>query len=69
MERYTSIQGVINLQSVPGIGLFSALVIYSEIGDIEIFSDSWKLISYAGMVPSVRQSSDIIHHVRITYQG
>ena len=60
---------MINLQTIPGIGLFSALVIYSEIGDIRRFSDSGKLISYACMVPSVRQSSDIIHHGRITYQG
>ena len=69
MENYSSIPGVINLQTIPGIGLFSALVIYSEIGGIQRFSDSGKLISYAGMVPSVRQSSDIIHHGRITYQG
>ena len=69
MENYSSIPGVINLQTIPGIGLFSALVIYSEIGDIQRFCDSGKLISYAGMVPSVRQSSDIIHHGRITYQG
>ena len=67
MENYSSIPGVINLQTIPGIGLFSALVIYSEIGGIQRFSDSGKLISYAGMVPSVRQSSDIIHHGRITY--
>jgi len=69
LERNTSIPGVINLQTIPGIGLFSAMVIYSEIGDIHRFSDSGKLISYAGMIPSVRQSSDIIHHGRITYQG
>ena len=69
MERYASIPGVISLQTIPGIGFFSAMVIYSEIGDIQRFSDSGKLISYAGMVPSVRQSSDIIHHGRITYQG
>lgn len=69
LERYSTIPGVINLQTIPGIGLFSALVIYSEIGYIERFSDSGKLISYAGMIPSVRQSSDIIHHGRVTYQG
>ena len=69
MEMYRSIPSVINLQTIPGIGLFSAMVIYSEIGDIERFSDSGKLISYAGMIPLVRQSSDVIHHGRITYQG
>ena len=45
------------------------MVIYSEIGDIGRFSDSGKPVSYAGMIPSVRHSSDIIHHGRITYQG
>ena len=69
LERYKSIPGVINLQTIPGIGLFSAMVIYSEIGDIERFNDSGKIISYVGMIPSVRQSSDIIHHGGITYQG
>ena len=69
LERYKSIPGVINLQTIPGIGLFSAMVIYSEIGDIERFNDSGKIISYVGMIPSVRQSSDIIHHGRVTYQG
>jgi len=69
LENYSSIPGMIYLQTIPGIGLFSALVIYSEIGGIQRFCDSGKLISYAGMVPSVRQSSDIIHHGRITYQG
>ena len=69
LERYRSIPGVLNLQTIPGIGLFSAMVIYSEIGNIHRFSDSGKLISCAGMIPSVRQSSDIIHHGRITYHG
>ena len=69
IEKYSSIDEIKNLQSVSGIGLFSAMVIYSEIGDIRRFSDSGKLVSYAGMIPSVRQSSDIIHHGRITYQG
>jgi transposase len=69
LASYVGVEGIKNLQSVPGIGLFSAMVIYSEIGDINRFGDSGKLISYAGMIPSVRQSSDIIHHGRITYQG
>ena len=69
IEKYASIPGVVNLQTIPGVGLFSSLVIYSEIGGIDRFSDSAHLVSYAGLIPSVRQSSDIIHHGRITYQG
>jgi transposase len=40
IEKYSSIDEIKNLQSVPGIGLFSAIVIYSEIGDIRRFSVS-----------------------------
>lgn len=69
LMKYSEVPAIRNLQTVPGIGLFSAMVIHSEIGDIGRFSDSSHLVSYAGMIPSVRQSSDIIHHGRITYQG
>jgi len=44
-------------------------MIYSEIGDIRRFTSSSKLLSYAGAIPSVRQSSDIIKYGRITRQG
>lgn len=54
------------LQTNTDIGLFSSFVIYSEIGDFRRFSDAGKLISYSGMVSSLRQSSDVIHHGRIT---
>ena len=57
------------LQTIPDIGLFSALIIYSEIGDIQRFPSSSKLLSYAGTIPSVRQSSDVIQYGRITRQG
>ncbi len=55
--------------TIPGIGLFSALIIYSEIGDINRFSDPSKLISYAGLNPTTRQSSDIVYHGHITGEG
>ena len=68
LKRYEDIQDVKLLQTIPGIGLFSSLLIYSEIGDMNRFSDSSKLLSYAGMIPSVRQSSDVIHYGHITHQ-
>ncbi len=46
------------LTSIPGIGFFSALLIYAEIGDIKRFPNSKKLCSYAGLVPSIRQSGN-----------
>ncbi len=50
------------INSILGIGHYSSLVIASEIADIERFNDSHKLCAYAGVVPSVRNSADIIHH-------
>jgi len=69
LMKYQDIEEIKLLQTIPGIGLFSALMIYSEIGDIRRFTSSSKLLSYAGTIPSVRQSSDIIKYGRITRQG
>lgn len=57
------------LESIPGIGRFTALTISSGIDNIERFSDSHKLCAYAGIVPSVRNSADTIHHGSITRRG
>ncbi len=62
-------QNISLLTTVPGIGYYSALAIYSEIGNIERFSDSHKLCAYAGIVPSVRNSAETVHHGRITKRG
>mgnify|MGYP001626245234 FL=1 len=67
--KYSDIEEVKLLMTIPGIGLLSALIIYSEIGDIKRFSNSRKLVSYAGLNPTTRQSSDVIHHGHITRQG
>ena len=47
------------LMTVPGIGYYSALLIVSEIGDINRFPDSYHLCSYAGLIPSTRSSDGI----------
>lgn len=57
------------IKSIPGIGNYSSLVIASEIADISRFNDSHKLAAYAGVVPSVRNSADVIHHGSITKRG
>ncbi|OWP56276.1 MAG: hypothetical protein B2I17_06750 [Thermoplasmatales archaeon B_DKE] len=44
-------------------------MIYSEIGNIDRFPDSSKLLAYTGMIPSVRQSANVVHYGHITYQG
>ncbi len=57
------------LQSIPGIGIYSALLILSEIGEIDRFPGAKKLCSYAGLVPSTYQSADNERHGGLTKQG
>ena len=44
--------------SIPGIGYTLGAIILSEIGDIKRFSNPTKLLAYAGLDPSVRQSGN-----------
>lgn len=57
------------LQTVPGIGKFSAFLLLAEIGPIERFNSPDKLCSYAGLVPSVHQSGKTEFYGSITKQG
>ena len=57
------------LVSIPGVGPYTALAIYSEIAEIGRFSNSHELCAYAGIVQSVRNSADTVHHGRITKRG
>jgi transposase len=45
------------LMSIPGIGMYSAMLLLAEIGNIERFRDKQALCSYAGLVPRVRESA------------
>ena len=44
--------------TIPGISYTLGSMIISEIGDISRFSNSTKLLAYAGLDPSVRQSGN-----------
>lgn len=57
------------LATMPGIGYYTALLIVSEIGEIERFPSSKKLCSYAGLVPSLHQSGSTMRRGHITRQG
>ena len=57
------------LMSIPGIGYYSALLIQSEIGDVDRFAFAEKLCSYAGLVPSTYASGGVIRHGAITKEG
>jgi transposase len=57
------------LKTIPGIGYYSALLIMSEIGDINRFPDSHHLCSYAGLTPSTHSSGGTTYHGAITRAG
>ncbi|MGC8896568.1 MAG: IS110 family transposase, partial [Candidatus Bathyarchaeia archaeon] len=57
------------LLSLTGVGVYSALLIKSEIGDIKRFPSYKKLISWAGLAPSLYQSGSVERHGHITKQG
>jgi transposase len=57
------------LTTIPGISVFGALLILSEIGDIHRLPSSDHLCSYAGLVPSVYSSGGKTKHGRLTKQG
>lgn len=53
------------LLTVPGIGYFSALLLASEIADINRFPTMRKFCSYAGLTSSTHQSADKTYHGHI----
>ena len=57
------------LMTIPGVSYYSALLIKAEIGDINRFPNHEKLVSYAGLCPSIRQSGEKEIRGRITKQG
>jgi len=57
------------LMSIPGISFYSGLSITGEIGDIRRFNSMRKLISFAGLNPSVSQSGDKCYTGHIAKQG
>jgi transposase len=50
------------LHTIPGVGLFGALFLVAEIGDIARFPTSHRLTAYAGLVPSTRSSGGKTSH-------
>lgn len=47
-----------NLMTIPGVGFSCAIVLYSELMDINRFSSVDKLCSYVGLVPDLRSSGE-----------
>lgn len=57
------------LMTIPGIAEIRSLQIIAEIGDINRFESAEKLCSYAGLVPTIRQSGDTIKVGRLVKQA
>lgn len=57
------------LATIPGVGVFTALLLESEIGDIDRFPSPKKLAAYCGLVPSVHSSGQVTRRGKITKEG
>jgi len=57
------------VQTIPGVGVITADVVVSELGEIERFSSEKDVCSYAGLVPGRRQSADREKNLPITKEG
>lgn len=57
------------LETIPGIGHYSAMLILGEVGDFTRFPSAKHLVSYAGLNPSVHSSGGVTRYGRITKQG
>ena len=57
------------LESIPGVGFFSAVLLVLELWDISRFRDESHLASYIGFVPSTYQTGQSMYHGEMTRQG
>jgi transposase len=57
------------LQTIPGVGMITALTIISEVDDFKRFKDGKHIASFAGLVPKQRSSGETIRYGGITYAG
>lgn len=57
------------LLDIYGMGVFSALVIIAELGEVERFRTAKQVGSYAGLTCRVHQSGSHCYHGSITHQG
>jgi transposase len=65
----TRIPQVEALLDIYGIGLYTALLVIGEIGEVERFRSARQVGSYAGLTSRVRQSGDHCYRGAITREG
>jgi transposase len=61
--------GVKRLLQIRGLNVLTAIGVLTEIGNIALFESSKQLVAYAGLAPSIRQSSGTERRGKITKQG
>jgi len=57
------------LQTIPSVGLVSALTLVAAVNDIQRFTSAKRLTSYCGIVPTVRASAERQEQGPITREG
>jgi len=65
-EHYRNLVG--SLVSIPGIGMITAMVLLTEIVDINRFRTLDQLSSYVGLIPGEDSSGDKEKHTGLTYR-
>jgi transposase len=68
-RRYAAHPRVRRLTPIPGIGLFTAVAVVVEVGDINRFGSAAQLCSWAGLTPREHSSGDHIRRGHISKQG
>lgn len=69
LSRASQDEDVKLLLSLTGVSIYTALLLKSEIVDINRFSNYKKLVSWAGLAPSMHQSGEVEYYGSITKQG
>jgi transposase len=57
------------IRSIPGIGKLNALLLLTEIGDINRFGTFYRLCAYIGLIPNTHSSGENERVNNITYRG
>jgi len=57
------------LDTIPGVGAYTALFLSSALDDVDRFPGSKHACAYVGLVPSLHQSGNVSHSGHITRQG